>query len=267
MLEVNSNKQPASKILVIGGSTYNPCTPCKIRDSLVKTRFLEEWAVIFANHKYWQINDNQNNRDVYKFKINSEFKDINPILIDDQLKTYTLYNNLYILPDPSFCDPIFSTFSVENSSPQIEVLREDSKIEDLTIEEYMDLEENWNSLSEKDEKELPTESRKDALGNVRGYLPCIDKIMTEVANNHNQLDSIAGLIICGMDGDGAYGLQEIKSKGGKTAVQHPDECLYTNADSMPKASLGLDNSHQIISLELPSKASTLTEWLSDIKYR
>jgi hypothetical protein len=261
MLEVNSNNQPARKILVIGGSTYNPCTPCKIRDVLVKTRFLEEWAVIFANHKYCQINDQKNNRDVYKFKINSEFKDTNPILIDDQLKTYTLYNNLYILPDPSFSDPIFSTFSVKNSSPQIEVLREES-----TIEECILLEENQNNLTEDNEKKLPIESRTDALGNQRGYLPCIDKIMTEVANNYERLESIAGLIICGMDGDGAIGLQKIKSKGGKTAVQHPDECICTHADSMPKASLKLDNNHSVIYLEVASTVTTLTEWLSDIKW-
>ena len=260
MPEINLKSKTATKILVLGGSTYNPCTPCKIRDALFKTRFLEEWAVIFANHKYWQINDCKNNRDVYKFKINSEFKDINPILIDDRLKTYILHNNLYILPDPSFSDPIFSTFSVKNSSPQIEVLREKS-----TIEECIALAKTWNNLSEYEEKELPIESIKDALGNIRGYLPCIDKIMTEVAKNHNQLQSIAGLIICGKDGDGAIGLQEIKSKGGKTAVQHPDECLHANANSMPKASLKLDNKHQIISLEVPPEATTLIEWLSDIK--
>jgi hypothetical protein len=262
MPEINLNNQAASKILVIGGSTYNPCTPCKIRDALVKTKFLEEWAVILANHKYWQINDTKINRNVYEFKINSEFKDIDPILIDDELKTYTLHNNLYILPDPSFSDPIFSTFSVKNSSPQIEVLREES-----TIEECILLEENRNNLTEDDEKKLPVESRKDALGNQRGYLPCIDKIMKEVASNYNQLQSIAGLIICGMEGDGAIGLKEIKSKGGKTAVQHPDECVCPHANSMPKASLSLDNSHQIVSLEVPSQVTTLTEWLSDIKWR
>ena len=68
-----------------------------------------------------------------------------------------------------------------------------------------------------------------------------------------RLDSIAGLdYLWYGQPDGAIGLQEIKSKGGKTAVQHPDKCFdIRNADSMPKASLGLDNRHKIISLEVP----------------
>lgn len=45
--------KPAKKILVIDGSTYNPCTPCKIGYALEASNFLEKLAVIFANHKYF----------------------------------------------------------------------------------------------------------------------------------------------------------------------------------------------------------------------
>lgn len=254
MLEVNLNNQPARKILVIGGSTYNPCTPCKIRDALVKTRFLEEWAVIFANHRYWQINDTNICRNAYEFKISKEFEGIKINLIDARLTTHNIFTgHLYILPDSFPMVTTYATFSMCNCIPQIKVM------------EY-ELEDSESSLQQNEQNgnEVPIELGKDALGNDRDYFPCIDRVMTEVASNYNRLESIAGLIICGMEGDGAIGLQEIKSKGGKTAVQHPDECMH---NSMPKASLKLDNSHSVVYLEVLSTVITLTEWLSDIKWR
>ena len=257
MFDTNLSNKVATKILVVGGSTHNPCTPCKIRDALVKTRFLDEWAVIFANHRYWKINDTKYCRTAYKFKIEKEFEGIKINLIDDQLKTHDVFTgHIYILPDSFPMVTTYTTFSMCNCVPQIRVM--EYKLEDS---------ESLLQQSEQNETEVSIELGKDALGNDRKYFPNIDRIMTEVANNYNRLESIAGLIICGMDGDGAIGLQKIKSKGGKTAVQHPDECICTNADSMPKASLKLDNNHSVIYLEVASTVTTLTEWLSDIKWR
>lgn len=95
---------------------------------------------------------------------------------------------------------------------------------------------------------------------------CINKVMKELAIYQPQMH-IAGLIICGRCKDGAEGLKEIKGKGGKTAVQKPDECYHpeialfdNDTDSMPKAALEL-HSHQEVSLEYPPRTLTLTEWL------
>lgn len=113
MLEVNSNNQPASKILVIGGSTYNPCTPCKIRDALVQTNFLEEWAVIFANHKYFYPNSEN-----YYSKISHEFYKISYKTID-QVKSYSISEGyFYILPEETNFN-----INYQNNSININVLQ------------------------------------------------------------------------------------------------------------------------------------------------
>jgi hypothetical protein len=49
--------QSAKKILVIGGSTFNPNTPNMIRQALIDSNFLYEWAVIIAIHKYLRLRD------------------------------------------------------------------------------------------------------------------------------------------------------------------------------------------------------------------
>jgi len=41
-----------TNILCIGASTYNTGTPQKIMDAMIKTNFLQDWAVIIAIHKY-----------------------------------------------------------------------------------------------------------------------------------------------------------------------------------------------------------------------
>lgn len=90
--------------------------------------------------------------------------------------------------------------------------------------------------------------------------------MIEIANSSSQLSTIAGLIICGRDGDGAYGLKEIQAQGGATAVQMQNECIYSGADSMPKTALERHR-HQEVSLEYPPRTLTLTEWLCELKQR
>lgn len=248
-----SLNKPANKILVIGGSTYNPCTPCKIRDALATSNFLDEWAVIFANHQYWRLNDTRYSRDTYEFKIRSEFRDINIILIE-QITIYPVnQNHLYILPDPFASDSLSATLKIKNNLLEIEV----SKEKEVAIEEI---------LKQDNENQLPIECRRDASDQQRDYWPCIDKVMIEIANSSSQLSTIAGLIICGRDGDGAYGLKEIQAKGGATAVQMPNECIYSGADSMPRAALKL-HSHQEVSLEYPPRTLTLTQWLCDLKER
>ncbi|WP_071192616.1 chemotaxis protein CheB [Trichormus sp. NMC-1] len=104
-------------------------------------------------------------------------------------------------------------------------------------------------------------------------MPCIDKIMSEVAASKN-LDKIAALLLCGLHGDGAMGLQRIKENGGCTAVQLPGECfkekLGNATASMPKTALDIEPSHQIVTLEdKPNEDAPrhlkLSEWLYTIK--
>jgi hypothetical protein len=102
-------------------------------------------------------------------------------------------------------------------------------------------------------------------------MPCIDKFMSEVAASTSQ-PTIAALLLCGLYGDGAKGLKEIKNKGGYTAVQFPDECCKkelkekANATaSMPATALQIENSHEVITLEDKPDYPKLSEWLSKIK--
>ena len=84
----------ANKVLVIGGSTYNPCTPCRIRYALEYTNFLENWAVVFANHDYFHLSSQQ-----HQNKIHHEFYNL-PIILVEQLKTYSLNRGfIYVLPE------------------------------------------------------------------------------------------------------------------------------------------------------------------------
>ncbi len=110
-----------------------------------------------------------------------------------------------------------------------------------------------------------------AFGNPRNpwYLPDIDKVMEDIANSYNKLNKIAGLIICGLDADGADGLNKIKNSGGDTAVQLPDECCHPirqkTTFQMPEAAININPNHQIISLENTPGQITLAQWLSKIK--
>ena len=245
----------ARKILCIGGSTYNPCTPCKIRDALANTQFLDEWTVIFANHLYFRVCDLNYDVKTYKFKILGEWnhRDIGFIekQNDDPLRDCLIEKGrVYILPDPwgytgsglneinSQFDWIYGKFVIKEDLPIIE----------------------FSSYKEVDEWYLI--NLLDALKKERDYLPAIDKIMIELANSSDYLEKIAGLIICGKDGDGAYGLQAIKKAGGHTAVQIPDEC---NCPSMPYTALKLEPNHRQVCFADSYCEFSLTKWLMDIK--
>jgi len=249
-MNLQSLNKPAKKILVIGGSTYNPCTPCKIRDALVASNFLEEWAVIFANHLYFKLYNPKISLNSYKFKIASEWSEINLGFIDKPDTQYidVTTGYVYILPDSSggsLLDWIYGNFKIYQELPIIEVLEPQTSFQEIST---------WLECN-----------KTEALGRERDYLPYVDKVMYEVANSHSYLDKIAGLILCGKDGDGAYGLQAIKVNGGATAVQIPNECRYSGADSMPNTAQKIEPSHDRVSLEDPHSPNTLTGWLRQIK--
>ena len=81
----------------------------------------------------------------------------------------------------------------------------------------------------------------------------------------SNLSQKAGLILCGKNGDGAYGLKAIKANGGETAVQMPNECRHSGADSMPNTALRIEKSYNSVSLEDSHSPHSLTEWLRRIK--
>ena len=256
------SRHPADKILVIGGSTYNPCTPCKIRDALAATDFLEEWAIIFANHGYFRLHDDKYDINAYELKTYWEFQGASVVLIR-KLKNYLVEkNNIYILPDPSpsnWSAAIQSwivTFTTLPGSPVITVPNSQTVEERKWLEEL----ESPEGFS----PNLYNPEDYDASPTLRTYQPCIDKVMIEVARSN--LSKKAGLILCGKGGDGAYGLREIKANDGETAVQIPCECQKPDVtDSMPNTALNLNPSHHRVSLEDSHSTNTLTKWLHDIK--
>jgi hypothetical protein len=248
------NSQVANKILCIGGSTFNPHTPNKIRDALKKTNFLEEWAVFFVNHSYFKLSDPKNSIQVYKNKIISEWSGINVIFIDSQKKYSIQKNCVYILPDSGMYNQnhwLYAHFSINQNIPTIEI---------PTPQTSYQLLDTWIS-----------KNPNYACGNERNllYLPDIDKVMENIANSYKKLNKIASLIICGLDGDGADGLNKIKNSGGDTAVQLPDECCnpirQKTTSQMPEAAININPNHQIISLENTPGQITLSQWLSKIK--
>jgi hypothetical protein len=188
--------------------------------------------------------------DRYKFKINSEWAGTNVGYIDSKENYFIEKSRVYILPDswgcPNQSDWIHGKFIITQDLPTIEASN--------SHQSYAELDQ-WLQVNE-----------FDALKRKRDYFPCIDKYMIEIADSSNYLDKIAGLILCGKDGDGAYGLQAIKKAGGETAVQIPGECCgLGSTDSMPKTALNLEPSHRQISLENPCSEFSLTKWLLDIK--
>lgn len=269
----NENKA-AHKILCIGGSTLNEGTPSKIKDALVKTNFLEEWAVIFVNHLYFFVYGykyHSKQPQDYIEKIKTEWDPIKLFFVDTPNTHLVEKNTTYILPDPD----IYKTESgwnqmkmclvvnckVENNLVKLEAVQ--SKGIDKKLADWL---EDQNMFDASNNSRL-----KDYLNEERLELPCIDKFMIELADVKTKIQQdvrIAGLILCGCDGDGAYGLKEIKDKGGKTAVQYPDECSHPikrNTWSMPDTAIKKESKHQIISIEGKSGVTNLTDWLKSIR--
>lgn len=65
--------QPARKILVISGSTYNTNTPQKSCQAFIDSKFLDEWAVIITIHKYLRLKDKNLPLAEFESKIKSDF--------------------------------------------------------------------------------------------------------------------------------------------------------------------------------------------------
>jgi hypothetical protein len=242
--------KPANKILIIGGSTHNPCTPSRIRDALLETSFLEEWTVIFVNHAYYSLNDAKVTTKEFESHISHQFWGLNLVFIK-ALETYPLKKSyIYIVPDTL-------------PTP-------------LTVESCCD---DWIYTIAKDREGCPEIRASDELSHdnnnedsfdIKVYSPNIDQVMTEISQSQsrNQLTSVAGLLVCGKGNDGARGLSDIKKIGGSTAVQIPDECYnpkMTNTDSMPRRALELEPNHTVVSLEYSPNSYTLTNWLQSIK--
>ena len=180
------------KILCIGGSTLNLNTLKHLTEALIKTNFLKEWAIIFTNHLYFKTK----NVEEYTEKIGKDFKGLDIVFVYEKSKCpYTVEKGkIYIIPDSSDTDMCIDvTFETQN---EVSIL----KVECTPNDELMDA--YFKGLTGSHWMDKP-----DASGKTRGYQPCIDKIMTEVATS--RLSKVAGIVLCGLDGDGAYGLQEI----------------------------------------------------------
>lgn len=248
--------QVAKKILCIGGSTHNQDTPYKIREALIASNFLEEWAVIFVNHSYFKLNNSGTNSiGSYTNKINSDFNNLNITFVDGEQQYIIKKNYVYIIPDSGIYQStswIYAHFSANQKKlPMIEVPNSQASFQ--LVDAWYDQNQYY------------------ASGNKRDYidLPYIDKFMGELAQNRGSLDKIAGLIVCGLYEDGANGLKEIRNSGGNTAVQFPNECcnpLRQGATfEMPHTALQIEPNHQTISLESTPNILSLTQWLSEIK--
>ncbi|MCT7986401.1 hypothetical protein NG796_24325 [Laspinema sp. A4] len=263
-MSISKNEGKAvQKILCIGGSTLNKGTIEKIKDALIETKFLQKWAVIFVNHDYFKISYKPAETQISKDKIQKESHGIN-IKFLEQVGDHLIHkNNVYILPDPSKVLPAEeneedwrSADCIEkNGQVMLQVLEPQS-----SFEKYDQWFEN---------------KRCDAGGKERSFdtMPYIDKFMKELADVTTKIKDvkIAGLILCGLGGDGAYGLKEIKNKGGATAVQNPGECLHPKRGkttcSMPHTALTLDKNspHQKISIKGNSEVMSLIQWLDSIR--
>ncbi|WP_416672321.1 hypothetical protein [Egbenema bharatensis] len=77
VIQFMSNFKYAEKILCIGGSTLNSGTLENLRNSLIQTNFLEDWAIIFANHCYFNLQSAER----YIEKINSDFEGLELVFV------------------------------------------------------------------------------------------------------------------------------------------------------------------------------------------
>ncbi|MCT7953263.1 hypothetical protein NG798_26035, partial [Ancylothrix sp. C2] len=207
-------------------------------------------AIIFVNHLYFKLSEDK--AAICK-KIQNEWLGANVSFVD-QIGHYSINTNtLYILPDPSSVEEhefMYADCLEQNGQVMLQVLQPQSWLKKL---------DQWWEQNE-----------SDAGNNERLYMPCIDKIMMELADVKTKIKdlTIAGLILCGCDGDGAYGLKAIKNQGGETAVQNPKECKHDKRESssMPNTALDIDKEpkHKTILIEGNSDIISLTQWLKSI---
>lgn len=290
--------QPARKILVIGGSTYNTNTPQKIRQAFIDSQFLDEWAVIITIHQYLRLKDKNNPLAKFiaeNFSLPGTFEpQISLITVPRIVKVET--GSIYVIPDPGLpIDKQYLYTSFMGDSYQLKICAETSIKSQKEFEKYLlnnpfdasitkrqmtphdILSEEWEKLPIRYESEqakskakfkanvLTPKERKEVMYRD---MPCIDKFMSKVAVSKSTL-KIAALLLCGLHGDGANGLKEIKKTGGYTAVQLPDECCHkklgNSTSSMPKTALDIEDRHQIVTLEDTPNYTKLSDWLTTIK--
>lgn len=240
-----------TNILCIGASTYNIGTPEKIMDALIKTNFLQNWAVIITIHKYLPLCPAQNLQKQKTHIINGFYKNGAVILIDSVNKYQLEKGKIYVLPESLWCCPpetgIWTEISACNGSVSIYA----SNSIDICTEEMAAM----NNLVDKE---------------GGGYLPSINRVMCQLIDKST--NKVAGLILAGKGTDGSEGLLNIKNHGGVTAVQNPCECYRegtTGTDSMPRNALQLASNHgfnhEIISLGNTEGIKNLADWLVEIK--
>lgn len=244
-------KADMGKILCIGASTYNEETPNQINDALIKTDFLDEWAVIIAIHNYFRLY--APNICEIKQTILSKHFESSPVTLVDQVQDYVVQSgNIYVLPDSMYCQEKQICTKIEEKNQSIIIMPSNSE----------------NSISETFQW---IEKRSSCSRNLDDdyYLPCIDKTMTELSQI--KLQKSAGLILAGMGKDGAEGLTNIAKFGGHIAIQNPDECFAERAkkkdtSSMPREAIkqATKNKVHYQTVEL-NQQSSLVSWLQSIK--
>ncbi|MGL4503347.1 MAG: chemotaxis protein CheB [Planktothrix sp.] len=268
----NKEEKAVQKILCIGGSTLNKGTIEKIKDALIETEFLQEWAVIFVKHIYFFVYGYKYNfkqPQDYIEEIKAEWDPIKLFFVDST-NTYSVEKNtIYILPDPD----IYKTESGWNQMKMCLVVncKVENDLVKLEAIESQGMDKNLDAWLKQNMDDASNSSRlKNWFTEERLEMPCIDKFMMELADVKTKIKevTIAGLILCGCDGDGAYGLKAIKNEGGATAVQDPDECWHSQKRGtgyMPYIAREKEPKHQTISIQGNSDFTSLTDWLTSIR--
>jgi two-component system, chemotaxis family, protein-glutamate methylesterase/glutaminase len=90
---------------------------------------------------------------------------------------------------------------------------------------------------------------------VNGVRPAIDAMLSSLTSAGRDA---AGVILSGVQDDGARGLREIAEAGGRTLVQDPDTALYPD---MPRAALAAVEAHVVGSPR--DLARNLMQWIRD----
>ncbi|MCT7993459.1 chemotaxis protein CheB [Laspinema olomoucense] len=271
-MSISKNKEKAAqKILCIGGSTLNEGTIEKIKDALIATDFLQEWAVIFVKHLYFFVYGSQFYNVKTKKDIEAEWAPNQTVFVDHTNIYSVNKQKIYILPDPDIC----KVKEASGWNPMKNCLVVNCKVENNLVKleavESKGIDKNLDAWLKQNMDDASNSSRvKDLLNDERLEMPCIDKFMMELADVKTKINdlTIAGLILCGCYGDGAYGLKAIKNEGGATAVQDPDECWHSQKRatwSMPSTALENEPNHEKISIEENSDFTSLTDWLKSIR--
>ncbi|MEB3312504.1 MAG: chemotaxis protein CheB [Snowella sp.] len=257
-------------VLCIGASTYSEGTPQKINEALKSSNFLEKGSVIFTCHKYFPLYSEPGYPRLIRQQLNQwkeeikeqHFPDCQLFFIDDINTLYNIQSGyIYILPDTFFTSVEYS----EYTPFEVGIHQENNN---LRIQCFA---RNFNLMRY---YELFTDDIR--------YLPCIDLIMGQFSKT--DVSNKLGLILAGMEQDGAKGLTEIGRKGGKIAIQDQDEYCEisrTKPDpnslvggkikignkDMPKAAISEAEKHhldyELISLYGKENCKSLTDWLQE----